>query len=90
MGAHARRTEWSIDEMTTLLRLPEVERRTGHSKGAIYAGMNAGTFPRNVKIGSRAVGWPEDEIDQYIATKIAARRNPEGHYVKGSQEFAED
>ena len=61
--------------MPTLIRLPEVERRTGHAKTTIYKLMNAGRFPRPVQIGRRAVGWIEDEIDRYIETKIAARDN---------------
>ncbi len=49
----------------SLLRLPEVRRRTGKSKSAIYAGMMAGSFPRARKDG-RASGWLESEIDAYL------------------------
>jgi prophage regulatory protein len=64
--------------MSQIIRRPEVERRTGKSKAAIYAQMKAGAFPRAVKIGSRAVGWIEEEIDRYVEAKIAVRdRNVE-------------
>ena len=59
--------------MTTIIRMPEVERRTAMSGSRIYRLMNAGLFPRSVKISDRAVGWIEQEIDEYIAAKIAVR-----------------
>jgi prophage regulatory protein len=63
--------------MQSLIRLPEVERRTSHSCSEIYKRMHAGTFPRPVKIGRRAVAWVEEEIDRYVKAKIAARDQPE-------------
>ena len=55
-----------------LLRLPEVEARTGLKKSSIYAGMRTGTFPRCVTIGHRAVAWPESRIDAWIVSRLAA------------------
>jgi len=70
--------------MKTIIRLPEVERRTGHPKGTIYALMSEGRFPRTVKIGNRAVGWIEDEIDRYVESKIATRdRKKADHAMSG-------
>lgn len=54
-----------------LLRLPEVEARTGLKKSSIYAGMRAGTFPSCVTIGHRAVAWPESRIDAWIASRLS-------------------
>lgn len=48
-----------------LLRLPEVERITGLKKSSIYAGMKAGTFPKCVHIGPRAVAWPQSRIEAW-------------------------
>lgn len=56
-----------------LLRLPDVLMRTALSRSAIYDLMNAGQFPKPVKIGGRLNAWPETEIDDWIATRIAAR-----------------
>ena len=53
-----------------LLRLPDVEARTGLKKSAIYAGMKAGTFPSCVKLGPRAAAWPLSEIESWIAQRI--------------------
>ena len=52
-----------------ILRLPAVKEKTGLSRSAIYALMTAGTFPRPLRIGARAVGWLEDDIDGYLATR---------------------
>ena len=55
----------------TLLRLPDVEARTGLRKSAIYQGMKAGTFPVCLKLGVRASAWPSSSIDAWIAERIA-------------------
>ena len=59
---------------TQILRLPEVTRRTGRSRSAIYRGVADGTFPAPVALGPRAVGWRESDITAWIeslATKPA-------------------
>lgn len=53
-----------------LLRLPEVEARTGLKKSAIYAGMKAGTFPACLKLGIRASAWSQSAIDAWISDRI--------------------
>ncbi len=53
-----------------LLRLPDVEARTGLKKSALYAGMKAGTFPVCIKLGARAVAWSESDIADWIIAKI--------------------
>lgn len=60
-------TRQHIDRM---LRRKEVEAITGRSRSAIYEGMAAGTFPKPVKIGARAVAWPESVIRNWIAERM--------------------
>ncbi|CDM88582.1 helix-turn-helix transcriptional regulator [Xenorhabdus bovienii] len=57
-----------------LIRLPEVQRRTGYSKAWIYKLISDGGFPKQVKIGSRSVAFIEAEIDDWIAQRIAESR----------------
>lgn len=52
--------------MTTILKRPQVEARTGLSRSTIYAGMANGTFPQAVKLGPRAVGWREADISNWL------------------------
>ena len=49
-----------------LLRLRQVEEITGLSRSSIYRRMQAGEFPRPVKIGSTAVRWSEGEIVAWL------------------------
>lgn len=57
----------------SLIRLPEVQRRTGYSKAWIYKLIDQGRFPKPVKIGSRSIAFVESEVDEWIAERIAAR-----------------
>ncbi|EMN5657924.1 AlpA family transcriptional regulator [Providencia rettgeri] len=60
-----------------LIRLPEVMRRTGYGKAWIYRLIEAGQFPKSVKIGTRSVAFVESEVDEWIASKIAESRTGE-------------
>lgn len=61
----------------SILRLPEVERRTGLRRAQIYKAAAAGTFPKPLKLGAKASGWLESEIDAHIA-RLVAERNQSG------------
>lgn len=58
----------------SLIRLPEVQRRTSYSKAWIYRLMSQGKFPASVKIGTRAIAFVESEIDEWISRRIAEYR----------------
>jgi prophage regulatory protein len=65
------------------IRLPEVLTRTGYGRTTIYRKMEDGSFPRSVKLGgppidpnvfdSRAIAWIEDEVEQWIESRIDER-----------------
>lgn len=59
--------------MTTLLRLPAVAEKTGLSRSRIYSLINEGGFPKPVKIGERVAAWPDNEVADWIAARIAER-----------------
>ena len=50
---------------TKILRLSTVAHRSGKSPRQIWRDVKAGRFPKPVRIGQRAVGWYEHEIDAY-------------------------
>ena len=58
----------------TILRLPAVKTRTGLSRSTIYLRMAQGTFPKQISLGSRAVGWVSKEINQWNAERIKESR----------------
>jgi prophage regulatory protein len=70
MTAQRSTTQNDRQPLDRMLRRPEVEEITGRSRSAIYEGMAAGTFPKPVKIGARAVAWPESVIRQWIAERM--------------------
>lgn len=57
-----------------ILRLPEVMSRTGLSRSTIYLRISQGTFPKPVNLGARAVGWIEEEIQEWLQQQIEASR----------------
>lgn len=58
-----------------ILRLPDVIRRTGLSRSAVYQKVKEGNFPAPVSLGLRAVGWIDEEIDSWIDQRISESRN---------------
>ncbi|BBV09792.1 TPA: AlpA family transcriptional regulator [Proteus mirabilis] len=57
-----------------LLRLKQVEEKTGLKRSQIYLYMKGGSFPRSIiKVGSASVAWLESEIDEWINLKLANR-----------------
>ncbi|MDH5378101.1 MAG: AlpA family transcriptional regulator [Gammaproteobacteria bacterium] len=59
----------------SILRLPTVKTRTGLSRSTIYLRISEGTFPKPISLDSRAVGWVESEIDDWLSTQINRSRN---------------
>lgn len=55
-----------------ILRLPQVQLRTGLSRSSIYNAVKAGTFPDRVALGARAVGWDSLAVDAWVAERIGA------------------
>lgn len=67
----------------TILRRKQVEARTGLSRSTIYAKMRRNpnrpsdydpTFPKQVSVGAKAVGWIEAEIDAWLIAQIEKSR----------------
>ncbi|MBD3652364.1 AlpA family transcriptional regulator [Kangiella sp.] len=56
--------------MSTILRLNEVIVKTKLSRSTIYRFVNEGTFPKPISLGARAVGWSEQQINEWIEQKI--------------------
>jgi len=56
--------------MPKILRRPDVEARVALSRSSIYKMINDEQFPKPIKLGSRAVGWLEADIDQWIKVQI--------------------
>lgn len=56
-----------------LLRMTDLVERIGLCRSEVYVRIRKGEFPRSVSLGPSRVGWPEHEIDAWIAERIAER-----------------
>ncbi len=56
-----------------IIKLTEVINNTGLSRSSIYRKMAENTFPASVPLGYKAVGWLEDEVQQWILDRIEER-----------------
>ena len=56
-----------------ILRRAAVQKMTGLSRSTIYAMMAAGSFPKPIPLGLRAVGWAESEINAWLEARKAER-----------------
>ena len=62
---------------TKFLRLADVIDRTGLGRSTIYKLMTANDFPSSVSLSARSVAWVEQEIEDWIFSRIAQRDNQE-------------
>jgi prophage regulatory protein len=53
-----------------ILRLNAVLDLTGLSRSTLYRKMDLGTFPRNVRISTRCVGWRQSDVAEWLRNPI--------------------
>ena len=58
-----------------ILRLPQVCEVTGLCRSMIYQMEADLRFPQRVKIGVRAVGWLDKEVNAWLVRRIALSRS---------------
>lgn len=62
-------------EAKRILRRRELETAYGLSRSGIYDLMQKGSFPKPISLGARSVGWLADEVEAWLATRVAARES---------------
>lgn len=60
--------------MDQVIRMKEVVQRIGLCRATIYAMISRGEFPRPIRIGERATGRSELELEAWLARRAAARK----------------
>jgi prophage regulatory protein len=55
-----------------ILRLPEVIEVTGLSRMTIYRREAQGEFPKRRRLGRNAVGWVQEEVEDWIQSRPEA------------------
>lgn len=56
-------------------RLPDVKAQMGISRSTIYASIKIGMFIKPIKLGARAVGWLDSEVQAMLNARIAGKND---------------
>jgi prophage regulatory protein len=65
----------SANSAERILRLKSVLERTGLTRSTLYRKIKLGTFPKQLRISTRCIGWREAEVDSWV-------RNPALYTVR--------
>ena len=57
----------------TIHRLSDLKTQIGVSRSTIYAAIQKGIFVKPIKLGARAVGWPDFEVQALINARISGK-----------------
>ena len=63
-----------IQSALKILRRRQVEQRVGLTRSPLYQRIKDGAFPAPIRLGSKAVGWLEHEIDRWLAEPVQKSR----------------
>jgi prophage regulatory protein len=63
-----------VNSSVRMLRLPDVLKRTALSRSQIYRLIEQDDFPKQVRLGERAAGWVEEEVDGWLRERIERSR----------------
>lgn len=63
-------------QLIEFIRLSEVRKLTGLSTATIYRMAAGGKFPKQVKLGEKAVAWIKAEVLQWAHERVALSRAP--------------
>ena len=61
-----------------LLRIRTVLTKTGLSRSTLYRKMDAGKFPRQIKIAERCCAWRSTAVDAWLRNPFFYRVDEEG------------
>lgn len=63
-----------MDAPLRILRIAQVVDRVGQRRATIYRKLTQdSTFPKQVKLGPKSVGWIEAEVDAWLRAQAAKR-----------------
>ena len=62
------------ESMPRILRLPAVLQVTGLARSTVYRMMAERTFPAPVELAKRAVGWRQDDVQQWTNARPTTSR----------------
>lgn len=57
-----------------ILALAAVQSKTSCGRSFVYQGIKDGTFPKQIRLGARRIGFLESDIDDWIAARVKESR----------------
>ncbi|MCO1361319.1 helix-turn-helix transcriptional regulator [Burkholderia multivorans] len=57
-----------------ILRIEDTCIKVGMPRSTLYRAVARGEFPQPIKLGVKASGWLESEVDAWIDARVAASR----------------
>jgi len=57
------------------IKIKEVTNKTGLGRSTVYKFIADGKFPKSISLGDRAVAWVEEEVTEWMETRLAERNN---------------
>ena len=63
--------------MGNIIRAKEVVRRTGLSRTTIWRQVRVGAFPAPLELTENTIGWDEDEVSIWLASRSRASWAPQ-------------
>ena len=60
-----------------MLRIKVVLQRTGLSRATLYRKVADGTFPKQIQLSTRCIGWRESAVDAWLRTPTGFRPSNE-------------
>jgi prophage regulatory protein len=66
------------DGGSRILRLKTVLDRTGLSRSTLYRKIERGTFPKQIRISERCVGWRENDLERWLRNPVLYSRPDAG------------
>jgi len=65
-----------------ILRVKEVMARCGLSRSMIYVLMAENKFPASINLTMRSIGWVEQDIEDWISSRIAKSKKAKAKKAK--------
>lgn len=63
------------DHPDRIIRIKTVLALTGVSRATLYRKINAGSFPRQIKIAERCAGWRQSAVNRWLQDPKAYRED---------------
>jgi prophage regulatory protein len=63
----------AVAELPPLVLLPAVAKWAGYSVPGLYKAMDAGRFPRPLKLGANRIAWSRVDLARWLADRVATR-----------------